>query len=110
MVNYISDRLKMSLAGHPVNEERLRQGKRPASVVLLRGAGMRLKLPSFEERHGLRACIVSPTKILGGASQQRLYPLSHLIPSFVNDDFEQFKALSTLRSNTSLLPELMHRE
>lgn len=66
LVNYISDRMRAVLAEHPVNLERLKQGKRPATVVLLRGAGMRLRLPSFHERHGLNACMVSPTKILGG--------------------------------------------
>lgn len=66
LVNYVSDQIRAVLADHPVNLERVQQGKRPASVVLLRGAGMRLRLPSFEERHGLKACIVSPTKILGG--------------------------------------------
>jgi Metalloenzyme superfamily len=44
-----------------------RTGKNPANVVLLRGGGVRMALPTFQAKHSLRACIVAPTKVLGGA-------------------------------------------
>lgn len=65
------------LASHPINAERLAQGKPPANVVLLRGAGARLTgLPAFlgagqaaaaaAAPGPLRACMVAPTKIIAG--------------------------------------------
>jgi hypothetical protein len=46
--------------------------KAPANVVLLRGCGVRLKVPSFQEKHGMSACIVAPTKVLGGLRSSSL--------------------------------------
>lgn len=54
------------LRHHPLNMERIRQGKLPANVVLLRGCGSLLELETFRERHGLRGCMVAPTKIIAG--------------------------------------------
>jgi 2,3-bisphosphoglycerate-independent phosphoglycerate mutase len=67
IVNHLSDRMRARLRGHPLNEARAAAGKNVANVLLLRGAGVRVDLPGFEARHGLRACIVAPTKVLGGA-------------------------------------------
>lgn len=68
LVNHVSDRMREVLEGHPINRERLAQGKNPANVVLLRGAGARLTgLPPFGAALGrLRACMVAPTKIIAG--------------------------------------------
>ena len=66
VVNAVSDRMREVLRAHPLNEEREREGKAAANVVLLRGCGSLLELPSFEEKHGVRACMVAPTKIIAG--------------------------------------------
>lgn len=66
LTNYVSELFRKRLQNHPINQKRAAAGKNVANVVLLRGCGMRLKLPSFQERHALRSCIVAPTKILGG--------------------------------------------
>lgn len=66
LVNALSGALREALRSHPINIERADSGKRTADIVLLRGCGMRQALPAFEQRHGLRACIVAPTKVLGG--------------------------------------------
>jgi 2,3-diphosphopglycerate-independent phosphoglycerate mutase len=71
LVNHVSERMREVLEGHPINRERLAQGKNPANVVLLRGAGARLTgLPRFGAAalfgRGLRACMVAPTKIIAG--------------------------------------------
>jgi 2,3-diphosphopglycerate-independent phosphoglycerate mutase len=66
VVNAVSDRMREVLRAHPLNKEREREGKAAANVVLLRGCGSLLELPSFEERHGVRACMVAPTKIIAG--------------------------------------------
>lgn len=66
LIDNVSDIIRSRLKDHPVNQRRAAAGKNIANVILLRGCGMRLRLPSFEQRHGLRSCIVAPTKILGG--------------------------------------------
>jgi 2,3-bisphosphoglycerate-independent phosphoglycerate mutase len=66
LIDYVSAMFRERLKDHPVNQQRAAAGKNIANVILLRGCGMRLRLPSFQERHGLRSCIVAPTKILGG--------------------------------------------
>lgn len=42
------------------------QGLNVANVVLLRGCGCRIRVPSFEQLHGMRAVLVAPTKIIAG--------------------------------------------
>jgi 2,3-bisphosphoglycerate-independent phosphoglycerate mutase len=67
LVNYVSNCFQEVLKDHPINAARAAEGKAVANVVLLRGCGVRMKLPSFQEKHGMKACIVAPTKVLGGA-------------------------------------------
>ena len=67
VVNALSEAFQQVLQGHAANAERAAAGLRIADVVLLRGCGLRQALPTFQEKHGLRACIVAPTKVLGGA-------------------------------------------
>lgn len=57
VVNAVSDRMREVLREHPLNVAREKEGKAKANVVLLRGCGSLLELGSFEERHGLRACM-----------------------------------------------------
>ncbi|GAB4817188.1 hypothetical protein N2152v2_004234 [Parachlorella kessleri] len=63
VVNQLSAAIRQ---GHPVNKQRVAEGKPPANIVLLRGCGSRLAVQPFLERHGLRACMVAPTKIIAG--------------------------------------------
>ncbi|CAI5530556.1 unnamed protein product [Closterium sp. Naga37s-1] len=66
VVNALSDAIRAELKTHPINAQRAAQGKNVANVVLLRGCGIRIEVPSFKERHGMRACMVAPTKIIAG--------------------------------------------
>jgi 2,3-diphosphopglycerate-independent phosphoglycerate mutase len=54
------------LEAHPINEARIAVGKRPANIVLLRGASVRNSIPEFERRHGLKGFMVAPTCIIRG--------------------------------------------
>jgi 2,3-bisphosphoglycerate-independent phosphoglycerate mutase len=56
---------------HPINAARAAEGLAVANVVLLRGCGSRIRVPSFQEKHGLRPCLVAPTKIIAGGCVQR---------------------------------------
>ncbi len=67
LVNELSDALRAVLVAHPINAQRAAAGQAVANVVLLRGCGSRIKVPGFRQRHGMRACLVAPTKIIAGA-------------------------------------------
>lgn len=54
------------LKNHPVNQNRIAQGKRPANSIWLWGEGKRPALPLFEEEFGLKGSIVSAVDLLKG--------------------------------------------
>ncbi|WIA32441.1 hypothetical protein OEZ86_003263 [Tetradesmus obliquus] len=66
VVNELSSELHKLLQHHPINQQRRAEGKAPANCVLLRGCGSRISVPSFEQLHGMKACLVAPTKIIAG--------------------------------------------
>ena len=64
------------LDSHPVNIERRNSGKRPANIVLLRGAGVVPELENFEKKYFLHAaCIVGVPLISGICSLAGITPL-----------------------------------
>ncbi|XP_075514964.1 uncharacterized protein LOC142549741 [Primulina tabacum] len=66
VVNELSQEISRILVAHPLNAKRAAEGKNIANVVLLRGCGIRIEVPSFEKIHGLWPCMVAPTKIIAG--------------------------------------------
>ncbi|KAG9448680.1 hypothetical protein H6P81_008645 [Aristolochia fimbriata] len=66
VVNELSKEISRILVSHPINIKRAEEGKNIANVVLLRGCGIRIEVLSFEHKHGLRPCMVAPTKIIAG--------------------------------------------
>uniref|UniRef100_A0A0D6QXB3 Metalloenzyme domain-containing protein n=1 Tax=Araucaria cunninghamii TaxID=56994 RepID=A0A0D6QXB3_ARACU len=66
VVNELSKEISRILTSHPLNKERASQGKSIANIVLLRGCGIRIEVPTFEEKHNLLPCMVAPTKIIAG--------------------------------------------
>ncbi|KAL8528547.1 hypothetical protein ACS0TY_006100 [Phlomoides rotata] len=66
VVNELSKEISRILVAHPVNAKRAAEGKNIANIVLLRGCGIRIEVPPFENVHGLRPCMVAPTKIIAG--------------------------------------------
>eukprot|EP00164_Ancoracysta_twista_P010295 GFYU01015479.1.p1 GENE.GFYU01015479.1~~GFYU01015479.1.p1 ORF type:complete len:430 (-),score=76.86 GFYU01015479.1:296-1585(-) len=66
LVNELTAVLTAKLKGHPLNAERIQQGKPPANVVLLRGCGSRIEVQTFEDRHKLKPFIIAPTCIIAG--------------------------------------------
>jgi 2,3-diphosphopglycerate-independent phosphoglycerate mutase len=66
IVNALSNTLRKALTEHPINKERLAQGKEQANVILLRGPGMRLNVPPFDARHNVKAFMIAPTAIIAG--------------------------------------------
>ncbi|KAK7273215.1 hypothetical protein RIF29_14264 [Crotalaria pallida] len=66
VVNELSKEITKILVSHPVNAKRVAEGKNIANIVLLRGCGIRIEVPPFINKHGLRPCMVAPTKIIAG--------------------------------------------
>lgn len=66
VVNELSKEISRILVSHTLNAKRAAEGKSIANVVLLRGCGIRIEAPPFEEIHGLAPCMVAPTKIIAG--------------------------------------------
>ncbi|KAL8240822.1 hypothetical protein R6Q59_014177 [Mikania micrantha] len=66
VVNELSKEIFKILVAHPLNQKRVSEGKNIANIVLLRGCGIRIEVPAFEKNHGLRPCMVAPTKIIAG--------------------------------------------
>ena len=65
----ILDMMKKSydiLKNHPVNLERIKNGKRPANSIWIWGEGSKPELPSFKEKTGLSGTIISAVDLLKG--------------------------------------------
>lgn len=54
------------LESHPLNKERMGQGKNPANSIWLWGQGKKPELPSFSQKYGLRASLVSAVDLTKG--------------------------------------------
>jgi len=57
------------LEKHPLNKERKRQGLPVANIVLVRGAGMFKRIPSFEERYNMKACCIAGAGLYKGVAR-----------------------------------------
>jgi len=65
----LSDLIRRSadvLGEHPINEERIRGGKNPATHIWLWGQGKAPDLPSFEEIFGIKGSMISAVDLLKG--------------------------------------------
>ena len=65
----IRDLMKSSqslLKGHPLNRERISQGKKPVSSIWLWGQGTAVQLPSFQEKYGLNGSVISAVDLIKG--------------------------------------------
>jgi len=54
------------LRSHPINVQRVAQGKRPANCIWLWGEGTKPALPSFESMTGLKGSVISAVDLLKG--------------------------------------------
>jgi len=67
-VNEFVRRSHEILKDHPVNQQRIKEGKPPANIVITRGAGCAMRIRSLAERFGLRgACVAGESTVLGVA-------------------------------------------
>ncbi|RCH92040.1 hypothetical protein CU097_008284 [Rhizopus azygosporus] len=66
LVNELSGAFINILSEHPINKERIKQGKNPANCILLRGCSSCIEVPSIEAIHGLKSFLIAPTCIIAG--------------------------------------------
>jgi 2,3-bisphosphoglycerate-independent phosphoglycerate mutase len=59
VLNHFLSEAHRILKDHPLNQERLAQGKPAANYLLGRGAGYYKKIEPFEQRYGLKACTIA---------------------------------------------------
>lgn len=62
----LMERSRAVLAGHEVNAVRRDLGENPATMIWLWGEGRRPEMPSFQERFGLRAGVISAVDLING--------------------------------------------
>lgn len=66
VLNKVSSVFHEHLSSHPINVKRVCCNEPPANIVLLRGPGERINVPTFEEVHGLKPFMIAPTCIIAG--------------------------------------------
>lgn len=54
------------LKDHPVNRERIKNGKKPATSVWIWGEGTKPQLEDFSERYGLKGSVISAVDLIKG--------------------------------------------
>ncbi len=54
------------LPGHPVNINRIKEGKKPATMIWLWGQGRKIKLPKLKETFGLSGGVISAVDLVNG--------------------------------------------
>lgn len=69
LVNEFSRKAREALKNHEVNVERQKKGLKPANMLLLRGCGVAMEIPSFMEKYGLRAGCMATTGLIKGIAK-----------------------------------------
>jgi len=62
----LMDAAHMILRGHPVNDERIAIGKKPANCVWLWGEGRAVEWPSVTEQYGVKGAVVATSDVHRG--------------------------------------------
>jgi 2,3-bisphosphoglycerate-independent phosphoglycerate mutase len=57
---------KVLLESQPVNINRIKEGKRPGNMIWPWGGGPKPSMPSFKEKYGLRAAVISAVDLVKG--------------------------------------------
>lgn len=95
------------LVSHPINLRRISEGKRPANSIWLWGEGTKPSLPSFYEKYGLKASVISAVDLLKGiAGCADMYaPAVEGATGYIDTNFEgkAQKALEELKNGKDLV-------
>ena len=66
LINALNSEITRALLAHPINIERKAAEQLYTNFVTLRGAGVALDVPSFQDKHGLKPFMIAPTAIIRG--------------------------------------------
>lgn len=69
LVNEFVRKAREALKNHEVNAEREKKGLKPANMLLLRGCGAAVRIPSFRDRYGLTAGCMATVGLLRGIAR-----------------------------------------
>jgi len=69
VLNEFLKKVHSLLSGNKLNRERKKKGLLQANFVLTRGAGVFKRVPSFEERYGLKACCIAGAGLYKGIAR-----------------------------------------
>lgn len=69
IVNEFMQQVHEVLENHPLNEERAEKRLLKANALLLRGAGEMPHVPKFEEKTGLKLCVIAATALIKGVGK-----------------------------------------
>ncbi|MBE6513782.1 MAG: 2,3-bisphosphoglycerate-independent phosphoglycerate mutase [Thermoplasmata archaeon] len=90
IVNSLMEQYAEALADHPLNSERIAEGKPPANILIPSGAGGYPEMESFSETHGLSSCCVAGYDLIKGickAMDMDIYPLAEACDGTVHTNF-----------------------
>lgn len=78
------------LKDHPVNLERIKNGKRPANSIWLWGEGVRAQLDDFKEKYGLKGSMISAVDLLKGIGKFAGMNVVHVdgVTGYIDTNFE----------------------
>lgn len=69
IINHLTKKIYEIFSKSPVNQDRIKRGKRPANMLLLRGAGMYEETVPFKEKYGLIAACVAGGALYKGIAR-----------------------------------------
>jgi len=78
------------LKDHPLNLERIKNGKRPANSIWLWGEGVRAQLDDFKEKYGLKGSMISAVDLLKGIGKFAGMNVVHVdgVTGYIDTNFE----------------------
>ncbi len=69
VLNEFLKKAEKILREHPLNKKRAEEGRLPANILLLRGAGQMRRIPKFNERYGMKAACVAGAGLYKGVAK-----------------------------------------
>ncbi len=69
IINHLTKKIYEIFSKSPVNQDRIKRGKRPANMLLLRGAGMYEETEPFRQKYGLSAACVAGGALYKGVAR-----------------------------------------
>lgn len=69
-VNKFIEKARELMADHPANIKRIQEGQLPANILLARGAGVKARIPLFDEKYGMKSACISGTTLIKGVCRE----------------------------------------